>query len=203
MKQRKIKALCVYCGSSTGQDPAHATAARALGQQLAEHGIRLVYGGGHVGLMGIIADAALEAGGKVTGIIPAALMDSEVGHDKLTQLLVVRDMHERKAQMAEHADGFIALPGGIGTLEELFEVWTWLQLGYHEKPVGLLNVQGFYDQLLGFLDTQRDSGFLRREHRSLLIADSDPARLLERMTQFAMPEGVSFFSRRAARTLVP
>lgn len=203
MKQGKINALCVYCGSSTGHDPSHATAARTLGQQLAERGIRLVYGGGHVGLMGIIADAVLEAGGKVTGIIPAALMDSEVGHDKLTQLLVVRDMHERKAQMAEHADGFIALPGGIGTLEELFEVWTWLQLGYHEKPVGLLNVQGFYDQLLGFLDTQRDSGFLRSEHRSLLIADSDPARLLERMTQFAMPQGVSFFSRRAARTLVP
>ncbi len=170
---------------------------------MARRGIGLVYGGGHVGLMGIIADAVLDAGGKVTGVLPAALMDSEVGHDRLTQLLVVKDMHERKALMAEHADGFIALPGGIGTMEELFEAWTWLQLGYHEKPVGLLNVQGFYDQLLDFLDTQRDAGFLRNEHRSLLIADNDPAKLLDRITQFTMPNGVSFFSKRAARTLLP
>lgn len=203
MKHKKINALCVYCGSSSGHDPAHAAAARSLGRQMAEREIVLVYGGGHVGLMGIIADAVLEAGGKVTGVIPAALMDSEVGHDRLTRLLVVKDMHERKALMAEHADGFIALPGGIGTLEELFEVWTWLQLGYHEKPVGLLNVQGFYDQLLGFLDTQRDAGFLRHEHRSLLIAGSDVAPLLDRLAEFTMPDGVSFFSKRAARTLVP
>ncbi len=203
MTTRKINALCVYCGSAHGHDPAYATAARALGRQMAERGIRLVYGGGHVGLMGIIADAVLNAGGEVSGVIPRALMDSEVGHDKLTQLLIVKDMHERKAKMAELAGGFIALPGGIGTLEELFEVWTWLQLGYHEKPVGLLNVQGFYDPLLDFLDTQRESGFLRDEHRALLIAENDPARLLERMKQFAMPAGVSFFSRRAARTLGP
>lgn len=203
MTIRKIDALCVYCGSSAGRDPVHAMAARALGRQMAERGIRLVYGGGHVGLMGIIADAVLEAGGQVIGVIPEALMDSEVGHERLTRLLVVKDMHERKAQMAEQADGFIALPGGIGTLEELFEVWTWLQLGYHEKPVGLLNVQGFYDQLLGFLDTQRHAGFLRDEHRSLLISDNDPARLLDRVTQFSMPAGVSFFSRRAAQTLGP
>ncbi len=203
MTNRKIDALCVYCGSSAGRDPTHAAAARALGREMAERGIRLVYGGGHVGLMGIVADAALEAGGRVTGVIPQALMDSEVGHDRLTELRVVQDMHERKAQMAAQADGFIALPGGIGTLEELFEVWTWLQLGYHEKPVALLNVLGFYDQLLAFLDTQRDAGFLRNEHRALLLADIDPARLLDRVAQFAMPAGVSVFSRRAARTLGP
>ena len=170
---------------------------------MAARGIRLVYGGGHVGLMGIVADAVLEAGGRVTGVIPEALMHSEVGHDRLTELLVVKDMHERKAQMAALADGFIALPGGIGTLEELFEVWTWLQLGYHEKPVAMLNVLGFYDLLLAFLDTQTDAGFLRNEHRSLLVADSDPSRLLDRIAQFAMPAGVSVFSRRAARTLGP
>lgn len=203
MTNRKIDALCVYCGSSAGRDPTHAAAARALGREMAERGIRLVYGGGHVGLMGIVADAALEAGGRVTGVIPQALMDSEVGHDRLTELRVVQDMHERKAQMAAQADGFIALPGGIGTLEELFEVWTWLQLGYHEKPVALLNVLGFYDQLLAFLDTQTDAGFLRNEHRALLLADIDPARLLDRVAQFAMPAGVSVFSRRAARTLGP
>lgn len=203
MTNKRINALCVYCGSQSGHDPAHADAARALGRQMAASGIALVYGGGHVGLMGIIADAVLDAGGRVTGIIPHALMDSEVGHERLTQLLVVKDMHERKAKMAELADGFIAMGGGIGTLEELFEVWTWLQLGYHEKPVGLLNVQGFYDGLLGFLDHQCDAGFLRDEHRELLVADSDPGRLLERVTQFTMPAGVSFFSRRAARTLGP
>ncbi len=203
MTTLSIRSLCVYCGSSQGHDPVHSAAARALGQQMAVRGFRLIYGGGHVGLMGIIADAVLEAGGQVSGVIPHALMDSEVGHDKLTELLIVRDMHERKAKMAELADGFIALPGGIGTLEELFEVWTWLQLGYHEKPVGLLNVSGFYDQLLAFLDTQRDTGFLRDEHRSLLIAEADPTRLLDRVIQFTMPQGVSFFSRRAARTLGP
>ncbi len=170
---------------------------------MADRAIALVYGGGHVGLMGIIADAVLDAGGQVTGVIPSALMDSEVGHDTLTSLLIVKDMHERKARMAELADGFIALPGGIGTLEELFEVWTWLQLGYHEKPVGLLNVQGFYDALLRFLDNQQQAGFLRNEHRALLIDDRDTSRLLDRVTQFAMPAGVSFFSRRAAQTLGP
>ncbi len=203
MEKRHVNALCVYCGSSSGHDRAHAEAARLLGRLMAARGIRLVYGGGHVGLMGIIADAVLASGGQVSGVIPHALMDSEVGHDQLTELVVVRDMHERKATMAEMADGFIALPGGIGTLEELFEVWTWLQLGYHDKPVALLNVRGFYDQLLAFLDTQHASGFLRSEHRSLLLADDDPARLLERIMAFTMPAGVSFFSRRAARTLGP
>ena len=198
-----LRSLCVYCGSSTGHDPAYADAARSLGKQMAERGLSLVYGGGHVGLMGIIADAVLSAGGEVTGVIPKALMDAEVGHGRLTKLHVVKDMHERKALMAELAGGFIALPGGIGTLEELFEVMTWLQLGYHAKPVGVLNVNGFYDGLLAFLDTQRDHGFLRAEHRDLLIADAGPSSLLQRMLAFEMPEGVSVFSRRAARTLGP
>ena len=170
---------------------------------MAGQGLSLVYGGGHVGLMGIIADAVLEAGGEVTGVIPRALMDSEVGHDRLTRLLVVKDMHERKALMAEHSDGFIALPGGIGTLEELFETMTWLQLGYHAKPVGLLNVKGFYDPLLAFLDRQAEAGFLKHEHRALLLTDNDPAALVQRLKTFEMPAGVSVFSRREARTLMP
>ncbi len=199
----KIRSLCIYCGSSTGQDPAFAQAAKTLGELMADQGLALVYGGGHVGLMGIVADAVLAAGGTVTGVIPKALMDTEVGHEQLTRLLVVNDMHERKALMAEHADGFVALPGGIGTLEELFEVMTWLQLGYHAKPVGLLNVGGFYDELLVFLDKQRDAGFLRSEHRDLLLTDSDPVALIDRMRCFEMPAGVSVFSRIKARTLVP
>jgi uncharacterized protein (TIGR00730 family) len=198
-----IRSLCVYCGSSTGNDAAYVNAARALGAQLAERGLSLVYGGGHVGLMGVIADAVLAAGGEVTGVIPSALMSAEVGHEQLTKLHVVKDMHERKAMMAELADGFIAMPGGIGTLEELFEVMTWLQLGYHAKPVGVLNVLGFYDGLLAFLDQQRDAGFLRAEHRELLITDAHASPLLEKMLRFQMPDGVSVFSRRAARTLGP
>ena len=198
-----VRSLCVYCGSSTGNDATYADAARALGGQMAERGLSLIYGGGHVGLMGVIADAVLAAGGEVTGVIPSALMSAEVGHEHLTTLHVVKDMHERKAMMAVLADGFIAMPGGIGTLEELFEVMTWLQLGYHAKPVGVLNVLGFYDGLLAFLDQQRDTGFLRAEHRELLITDVDAFSLLEKMMKFQMPEGVSVFSRKAARTLGP
>ena len=199
----RIQRLCVYCGSAAGHDPVYAGAARELGLAIAQRGMSLVYGGGHVGLMGIVADAALAAGAKVTGVIPTALMDSEVGHTQLTELRVVRDMHERKALMAELADGFVALPGGIGTLEELFEVMTWLQLGYHRKPVGLLNTQGFYDDLLRMLNKQRDTGFLKPAHHALLITEADTAALLDRMTAFDMPEGVSVFSRRGASTLGP
>ncbi len=198
-----LRTLCVYCGSSAGHDPAYASAARSLGKLLAERGIGLVYGGGHVGLMGIIADAVLDGGGTVTGVIPEALANKEISHHRVTELHVVADMHERKAMMAERSDGFLAMPGGIGTLEELFEVMTWLQLGYHAKPVGLLNVNGFYDGLLAFLDTQRDQGFLRPEHRALLLDNSDPASLLARLQAFHMTEGVSFFSRKAASTLGP
>ena len=199
----RIQRLCVYCGSAAGQDPVYAEAARELGLAIAQRGMSLVYGGGHVGLMGIFADAVLAAGAKVTGVIPTALMDSEVGHTQLTELRVVKDMHERKALMAELADGFVALPGGIGTLEELFEVMTWLQLGYHRKPVGLLNTQGFYDDLLRMLNKQRDTGFLKPAHHALLITEADTAALLDRMMGFDMPEGVSVFSRRGASTLGP
>lgn len=198
-----IQRLCVYCGSATGRDPVYAKAARELGLAIAQRGMSLVYGGGHVGLMGIVADAALAAGAKVTGVIPTALMDSEVGHTQLTELRVVKDMHERKALMAELADGFVALPGGIGTLEELFEVMTWLQLGYHRKPVGLLNTQGFYDDLLRMLNKQRDTGFLKPVHHALLITEADTAALLDRLMAFEMPAGVSVFSRRGASTLGP
>ena len=199
----RIQRLCVYCGSAAGHDPVYAEAAHELGLAIAQRGMSLVYGGGHVGLMGIVADAALAAGAKVTGVIPTALMDSEVGHTQLTELRVVKDMHERKALMAELADGFVALPGGIGTLEELFEVMTWLQLGYHRKPVGLLNTQGFYDDLLRMLNKQRDTGFLKPAHHALLITEADTAALLDRMMGFDMPEGVSLFSRRGASTLGP
>jgi len=198
-----IQRLCVYCGSAAGHDPVYAGAARELGLAIAQRGMSLVYGGGHVGLMGIVADAVLAAGAKVTGVIPTALMDSEVGHTQLTKLRVVKDMHERKALMAELADGFIALPGGIGALEELFEVMTWLQLGYHRKPVGLLNMQGFYDDLLRMLNKQRDTGFLKPAHHALLITEANTAALLDRMMAFDMPEGVSVFSRRGASTLGP
>ena len=199
----RIQRLCVYCGSSAGHDRVYAEAARELGLAIAQRRMSLVYGGGHVGLMGMVADAALAAGAKVTGVIPTALMDSEVGHTQLTELRVVKDMHERKALMAELADGFVALPGGIGTLEELFEVMTWLQLGYHRKPVGLLNTQGFYDDLLRMLNKQRDTGFLKPAHHALLITEADTAALLDRMMAFDMPEGVSVFSRRGASTLGP
>ena len=198
-----FRSVCVYCGASSGHDPVHAEAARALGREMAQQRLALVYGGGHVGLMGIIADAVLDAGGEVTGVIPKALMDTEVGHDRLTRLMVVKDMHERKALMAEQANGFIAMPGGIGTLEELFEAMTWAQLGFHEKPVGLLNVNGFYDKLLAFLSQLEQEGFLRAEHKNLLINESDPSALLERLREFRMPEGVSWLSRQAARTLGP
>lgn len=198
-----FRSVCVYCGASPGHDPLYAEAARALGREMAQQTLALVYGGGHVGLMGIIADAVLEAGGEVTGVIPKALMDTEVGHNRLTRLLVVKDMHERKALMAEHANGFIAMPGGLGTLEELFEAMTWAQLGFHEKPVGLLNVNGFYDPLIAFLSQLEQEGFLRAEHRHLLINENEPSALLERLRGFRMPEGVSWLSRQAARTLGP
>jgi uncharacterized protein (TIGR00730 family) len=148
---------------------------------LAEAGVRVVYGGGHVGLMGAVADAALVAGGHVVGVIPQHMVDREVAHRGLTELRVVRSMHERKAMMAELSDGFVALPGGLGTLEELFEVWTWGQLGLHRKPYALLDVAGFFQPLLAFLDQQVAERFVRPEHRAMLVVESDPARLLQRL----------------------
>lgn len=182
-----IRTLCVFCGSSPGFDPAHGEAARALGAALAAAGIDLVYGGGKVGLMGMVADSVLAAGGRVTGVIPKALADLEVAHHGLTELHIVGSMHERKALMADRSDGFIALSGGIGTFEELFEIWTWAQLGDHAKPVALLNVAGFYDKLASFLDDVVSAGFLRDAHRSMLLVDDDPATLVARMRDYAPP----------------
>ena len=200
---KKFHSVCVYCGSAKGNNPVYADAAKALGRALVQHNLSLVYGGGHVGLMGIVADAVLDAGGEVTGVIPKALMDTEVGHERLTRLLVVKDMHERKALMAEHADGFIAMPGGIGTLEELFETLTWAQLGFHEKPIGLLNVASFYDPLIEFLRHQTSQGFLRAEHKDLLLMETEPDPLIAELKNFTMPEGVSWLSRQRAQTLGP
>lgn len=182
-----VRSLCVFCGSSPGIDPVHGDAARALGAALAGAGIELVYGGGRVGLMGMVADSAMAAGGKVSGVIPKALADLEVAHHGLDELHIVGSMHERKAMMADRSDGFIALSGGIGTFEELFEIWTWAQLGDHRKPVALLNVAGFYDKLSGFLDDVVTAGFLREAHRSMLLVDDDPARLVARMRDYAPP----------------
>ena len=182
-----MKRICVYCGANRGRDPAFAVAARAMGEALARRGIELVTGGGRVGLMGVIADATLEAGGRVTGVIPQALMNKELGHAGLTDLIVTASMHERKAKMAELSDGFVAMPGGLGTYEELFEIWTWAQLGWHHKPCGLLNAAGFYDKLVAFLDGASDAQFLKPEHRAMLVVDADPDRLLDRFAAYTPP----------------
>ncbi len=193
-----MKRICVFCGSSMGNRPAYAQAAAALGRLLAGRGLGLVYGGGNVGLMGEMADAALAAGGEVIGVIPEALMQWEVGHLDLTQLHVVGSMHERKARMADLADAFIALPGGIGTMEELFEVWTWAQLGLHPKPLGFLDAEGYYDHLHAFLDHMAAEGFLRDRHRAMVAVDSDPARLLDAFARYAPPEVVRVIDRDTA-----
>ena len=182
-----MRRVCVYAGSNPGNDRAFADAARTLATVLAERGIGIVYGGGKVGLMGVIADSALAAGGEVIGVMPQALIDREIGHRDLTELQVVDSMHERKARMAELADVFIAVPGGIGTLEELIEVYTWSQLGIHDNGCGLLNVNGYYDGLVAFLDHAVDAGFLRPQHRDVLIVAEDPAELLDRLAVFEPP----------------
>jgi uncharacterized protein (TIGR00730 family) len=166
--------ICVFCGSSEGDRDAYPQAAAAFGSLLAEHDIGLVYGGASVGLMGAVADAVLEANGDVTGVIPQSLVDKEIAHPGLTQMHIVDTMHERKALMAKMSDGFVALPGGIGTLEELFEMWTWAQLGLHDKPCVLLNVAGYYDELIGFLDKMTDSGYLKQKSRSQLQVALSP-----------------------------
>ena len=176
-----MKNITVFCGSNSGFRTEYAEAARNLARLLVEQNIRLVYGGGNVGLMGIIADEVMRAGGEVVGIIPDSLDKKEVGHRAITELRVVGSMHERKAQMAELADGFIAMPGGIGTFEEFFEILTWAQLGFHEKPCAVLNVAGYYDGLLTLCDTAVSEGFLRPAHRQLILEDSNPEILLEKM----------------------
>ncbi|MBI3782176.1 MAG: TIGR00730 family Rossman fold protein [Deltaproteobacteria bacterium] len=189
--------VCVFCGSSPGAQPLYADVARRLGACLVERGMSLVYGGGNVGLMGILADAVLGRGGHVTGVIPRALMDLEVGHRGLSDLRIVDSMHERKALMAELADGFIALPGGIGTLEEFCEVLTWAQLGMHQKPCGLLNVAGFFDGLLAFLDHTVGERFFKPQHRAMVLVDQDPDGLVRQLEVYRAPQLDKWIDRNA------
>jgi hypothetical protein len=184
---RKFRRICIYCGSATGHDPTYAEIARGVGERLAARGIGIVYGGGKVGLMGEVANAALRAGGQVFGVIPQKLRDVEVGHEGLTELFVVDSMHARKMMMSQLSDAFIALPGGFGTLEELFEVTTWSQLGYHHKPVGLLNIAGYYDHLIGFIDFAATQGFVRPHHRPLLQSAADLDALLDILANVELP----------------
>ncbi|MDX2225904.1 MAG: TIGR00730 family Rossman fold protein [Verrucomicrobiae bacterium] len=182
-----MKALCVYCGSSLGNNPAFVEAAETLGRLLAREKITLVYGAGNVGLMGTLADACLTAGGHVIGVIPKHLVEWEVAHLNLPKLHVVESMHERKKMMAELADGFLTLPGGLGTLEELFEIATWAQLGMHSKPIGLCNVSGYFDSLIGFLGHSVDCGLLRPVHRDMIMIDPDPEKLVTRFRSYQSP----------------
>lgn len=176
--------FCVFCGSSMGDRPEYEAAARALGSALAKRNIGVVYGGARVGLMGALADAALAEGGHVIGVIPKALVDVEIAHEGLSELTVTASMHERKAKMAELSDGFIALPGGIGTLEELFEIWTWTQLGFHRKAIGLLNVAGYYDRLLEFLDHVVEEKFVKKSQRDILATGKDAENLIDQMCAY-------------------
>ncbi|MEQ1839769.1 MAG: TIGR00730 family Rossman fold protein [Verrucomicrobiales bacterium] len=190
----RFTSLCVFCGSQSGTNPAYLESARATGLALAERGIRLIYGGGSVGMMGAVADACLEAGGEVIGVIPAFLMDLELGHRGVTQLEVVPTMLERKLRMAELSEGFITLPGGIGTLDELFEMLTWVRLAVHTKPSGILNVAGFYDELISFCGkTQVDGGFISAQDAANLVADDSISSLLEKLEEAARRGPSSFY----------
>jgi uncharacterized protein (TIGR00730 family) len=190
-----MRRVCVFCGSNPGTDPAYGAAAVEMGRLIGQRGLGLVYGGGNVGLMGLVADAALKAGAPVIGIIPQALLEMEVGHLDLTELRVVGSMHERKAAMAELADAFIALPGGVGTMEELFEIWTWGQLGLHGKALGFLDVGGFYAKLAEFLDHMVGQGFLKPRHRDMVAMEADPARLLDRLSTYQAPTTIRVIDR--------
>jgi uncharacterized protein (TIGR00730 family) len=190
-----IRRICVFCGSNAGRRPEYAEAAREMGRVLVERGLGLVYGGGKVGLMGIVADTVLAGGGEAIGVIPEALMAREVGHAGLTGLHVVGTMHERKAMMADLADGFVALPGGFGTFEEFCEVLTWSQLGFHPKPCGLLNVAGYYGPLLALFAHAVEEGFVPPQHRALVIQETDPARLLDRFAAFRPPSTAKWIGR--------
>jgi hypothetical protein len=182
-----MRAVCIYCGSNAGVRADYGVLARALGTEIARRGMDLVYGGARVGLMGQVADAALAAGGRVVGIIPQSLVDKEIAHAGLTESHIVGSMHERKRMMADRSDGFVALPGGVGTLEEIFEMWTWAQLGYHQKPCALIDTAGYWMRLAAFLDHQVEEGFVRAPHREMLLLDDDPARLLDRMEAYEPP----------------
>ena len=184
----KIKRICVYCGSSSGKKPAYSQAAVNLALALCERDIGLVYGGGAIGVMGTVADAMLAAGGEVIGVIPKALAVKELAHDHLSELHVVASMHERKAMMADLADGFIALPGGWGTLEEIFEILTWAQLGFHDKPCGLLNIEGYYDGLIGFLENSFEQQFVSELYRPMLMRALEPTTLLDQFATYRAPK---------------
>jgi uncharacterized protein (TIGR00730 family) len=184
----RLRRICVYCGSNPGNDPSHRIAAHDLGAFLARSGIGVVYGGGNIGLMGAVADGALSHHGEVIGVIPKSLMEKELGHCGVTELHVVSSMHERKQMMVDLSDGFIALPGGFGTLDELFETLTWLQLSFHDKPVALLNVGGFFDGLIGFIAHMSDNGFLKAEHAACVLVDNEPKQLLASMKAFRPPD---------------
>jgi len=188
----KLRSICVFCGSSVGAKPQYAAAATAFGRLLGERGIRVVYGGGNVGLMGVLADAALAAGGEVIGVIPQMLVDRELAHRQITELRIVTSMHERKALMAELSDAFVALPGGLGTYEELCEVLTWGQLGIHHKPCGCLNVLGYFDPFACLLDHSVSEGFLRPEQRRLFLEAADPQQLLDMLIQHQSPQPPAF-----------
>lgn len=194
MTNRPIARVCVFCGSNRGIRTEYAAAAERLGRLLAEGGVTLVYGGGRVGLMGVLADAVLAGRGQVIGVIPRALDTIELAHAGLSEMHVVQTMHERKALMADLADGFIALPGGLGTFDETFEIVTWAQLGIHRKPCGLLNVGGYFDKLIAFLDHTVEEQFIKAEHRDLVLIETDPERLLERMSRYESPVTAKWFS---------
>jgi uncharacterized protein (TIGR00730 family) len=190
-----MKRVCVFCGSSPGRDPIFLDAAEQVGRAIARRGLELVYGGAHVGLMGRVADAALSAGGRVIGVIPRSMVDREIAHTGLSDLRVVSSMHERKALMESLSDGFIALPGGIGTFEEVCEIFTWGQLGLHAKPCALLNVLGYYAPFLQLLDGAVEMGFLRPSHRALVLVDEDPDALLTRFETYEAPEVEKWLTR--------
>ncbi|MGN6650346.1 TIGR00730 family Rossman fold protein [Trinickia sp.] len=192
-----MKSVCVYCGSSTGAKPIYAQAARAFGRALVAAGCSLVYGGGRVGLMGVIADEVLAAGGRAIGVIPELLVEKEVGHQGLTELHVVSDMHERKRMMADLSDAFVALPGGAGTLEELFEVFTWAQLGYHNKAIGLYDIGGYYAPLVGMLEHTVREGFMQQAYLDILQIDADAPALLEKLRRYHPPGGDKWATQRA------
>lgn len=179
-----MRKVCVFCGASTGLSPKFAQITKDLGREIAQRGLELVYGAGRVGLMGVLADAALDAGGKVMGVIPESLVAKELAHRGLTELHVVKTMHERKAMMAERAEGFVALPGGYGTLDEFCEIITWSQLGFHKKPCAILNIDGYFDELIKFFDTAAKSKFISEQHRDMIIISKDPAEVLEKMATY-------------------
>ena len=195
-----MKSICIFCGSSWGRRKEFEEAAVALSSEIARRGYKLVYGGSSVGLMGACADAAIAAGGEVIGILPHALKRKEIDHHGLKELILVDSMNERKTRMVELSDGFISLPGGIGTMDEMFEVWTWAMLGWHEKPSALMNVGGYYDDLIRFLDKTAKEEFVKQPHRDMLIVDSDPVSVLDRMEAYQSPKGIAKWIKRESQT---